>query len=688
MTNKLLAVAIVAACAMGATYGGTGLQRAFDENDLDRVAPTSSRIPGDQTWGGYLKTEEEMRPPLSIRFDDMGSRPDHAIMAQEFLKRGIPISIGVNAWNVAAAESAQIDSILTFEREYGTEVEWYQHTNSSMRPDIGWPQRGVSPRTSGFTLGSHSGVTIPTTDWRYFTAWRWSDWVAELDPTRIIELTGERPTFIVWPGDGSPQDRAFVRRNLPLFEDLLDTLGYEFGLTAFDAVDSMFVPGMQAANPLGSALASGKLQPFMFADYPFSKAFIPFASTIDLTSEFYVERFAPGDPGAPSWVPPGTERFTLAENVTPYSNGTAADWFDFAVANEPVTFRKRYSEGAAIGGGFSLVLHSETQTLALTPATPTYPSGTSNSVTGDWIDVAYIAAACSALVAEEIYQAMTVSEHVKWLSKKPGKPGMAVHGTRNPVFPWAAIGDSAGVETNLIRGFGTGGVFRAYTPEGFTQIGDEHVDTDYDGKLNEWHVGTGNHGITEPKLGFLPGYGRGGRSDALIQHDTGDGNGAWLFYGSPALPPGHYRFEITLQNLSEVRAQNYGVLRPTRYSYRTSTDLPYVYDILPNSADTDTMIVHGNTDVWTAPPRVDVLQSPDTVNNRDQWSNVATTATDFSAEPWWTLTWNFTVPENQDKVIAYERYAYVSRLEFWRAEFDSYPRIDSVFLRWMGPVTE
>jgi len=190
--GRVAIVLWVALLVTAATYGGGGMQSGINAERLDRIAVDSKAIPASGVWGNYLKTPDDMVPRMSVQFDDMGTRPDHDAMALEFLKRGIPVSIGVNAWGVAADDSLQIANILGYEKLYGTEVEWFQHTNGNATPDRVWSggnrPGNPGPRSTNYITAN----SIATSDWRYYSAWKRSDWIAELDPTPIIRLTGER----------------------------------------------------------------------------------------------------------------------------------------------------------------------------------------------------------------------------------------------------------------------------------------------------------------------------------------------------------------------------------------------------------------------------------------------------------------------------------------------------------------
>ena len=684
-----LLILLLALATTAGTYGGAGMQTGVKPADIDRVAPDASRIPGDNVWGGYLKTPDDMIPRFSIRFDDMGSRPDLDTMAESFLSQGIPVSIGVNAWSVGADDSTQIAAILASERQHDTNVEWYQHTNGNMVPNRVW-SGGNRPGNPGPRSNSYITLnSIPTTDIRYYSAWHWNDWVAELDPTPIIRLTGERPTFVVWPGDGSPNRRRYVQQNVEMFEALFDTLGYDFGITGITANDSL-MSTLYGGVPDDVVTEGTFLQPFMFAEWPASKVLMPMPSTRDLSDEFYVERFAPGDTGAPSWVPAGTTRWTLRGNVTPWYDGAGTAFTDYSIGGARFTFRWQYTRGIATGGGDSFVFHSIVDTDA-SPITATYPStpAVGGTLVGSRIDLDYMAAACAQLEAEGLAKFVTVSEHVKWLASRPGKPGMMIAGSEDFKFPWAAIGDSAGCEFPYLAGIGSASAAVLYPPGDTGHVVTQARDTTEDGKLVGDTHAPYPHAEPIPYVGFLPLMARGGsggNGQAIIQRS--DAFAGKLRFNSPPLLPGVYRLEWQIQNSAGVDLEGNMTLQPGAYAIgNVDNDAAwtYEYNFLDSASSVlDSLVLYPDATVWTPyTPSQNVLTD---AGGKDHWSQSPWIPDDLSHNPWWNFGMAFRVPEVTADNVVYSRHILAAWLRLDRASSgtNQHSRIAAFRLRWMG----
>ena len=683
-------------------------------------------------WDQVITTDAEMVPPLSVRFDDIGSRDTMDEDSAHFLIRGMKVSYAVNAFNAGdVSDSLTVSNILntiTVNRLSFDQLEWLQHTNTNMNPALG---------------------TNETTDnFSDYYDYDWDRWVLELQKDRIVSLVNNCANDLgvpyqitkadivggVWPGDGddvtAPSRANFARRNPELFNALMDTLGIEYIMVS--AGTDAFRRRPATAHFAGAGNLSGAaddaLQPFTHHGAFMDRAALWWPGTCDL-GNIVVER---GTTAKVPWAPASTVEWTLAKNTNYFTESQGAagldDYREGSPSNYPKTFRSRYQKATAAGGGLSLIFHDEAASNALT-YTFSYPdAGTNNALTsastvnggpqtmGDPIDFEYIAAACQQLINEGFFRAATITEHVTWSASRPGKAGLRIAGSDKLRFAWEAIGDTVGViPPTWVEGLGTAG-FAVASPLVLNATmhfrgGDrfQTYDGDYDGKFEsyEYVVDVAWDDVTDPtnRLHRIDGAGHpapGGATGVLLMWDD-NGWGPNLTVNYSELLPGEYLLTIVLQGAQAWRfaaqplmtlygsgstgytAAGYGGLQFSREEFDERT-------LGPTAATSFTLAVQS----LTGGGEVGATDFGD-----DTWpGGVPATR---SQSGWYTIALPFTVPSNvqvdgafapttdfDHATLSRIRGAVAYRLAFLAEDYsggygvEEHVRISGVSLRWMG----
>lgn len=648
---------------------------------------------GADFWDGRIETQADMVQPVTIRFDDMGSKPDIDVMAREFLLRGIKVTIGLNADNCSdnASEHASDGGVSDFQqlrniKEYANQrfpfprtqgaerppiftvpgdakdmVEFYQHTNTSMTPSLyGYSNSNQWPEFFKFTM---------------------ADWRNELDKESMLEVlaqTGWSDVTAadirggVWPGDATPRDRSFVHRNLALLRPILQDLGYDYFVTGGETgADSSFA-GMRIPTASGGVAENSALSWGYFNKWP-EPFYLPMPSTFDLTNSKFVER----DPNAP-WAPEGTVEWRAGDKIPQPGGFTSSA--DSPEGNWIKSFRGIVQQQMANGGGVYIVLHSVIDTHAGEFAFdyPAAQAANNDELTtatiGKWLDVAYMAAVIKEYIDAGYLRSTTMSEHVNWLAKKPA-PGLVVAGGP-PVFSWLEIGDTLGMQPRILHNYGSVGMGNtSLNSQNPGTLANTVLNDDFDSDLLEHEYGTG---ASDEFYHFVSDYVEGGKAAMLASDRSGGTGDPRIYFSSPVLP-GRYRLEAIFQNTHDLQVSIGGIWRGAYVE--DDFDVEGYPEWSFYTDQVDTLIAAGTN--WDRPVHATAWEDT-------SWPDGEPGA---SEDNWWHWNYDFIVdPANYPDLVAdtretplIERYFMLMGLWFLDDLTNAgEPRIHAVRLRYLG----
>lgn len=581
-----LHVDAITSVATGAEAEGLSLTSSA----LDSLAAYTGAIPGSQVWGHTIKTQDEMVPPVIIRFDDFGaggddrysgegSWPDMITYAMEL---GLIPCIPTNTYLInqggADADSLALQQIALKVDETGIRPEWMIHTNTNMLP------------------GAYGEPEWNDGQWDQYYAWSRDSWVKELSPAKLVErinnisalagadyrVTDQEIVGVVWPGDPSPSRRAFARRHKGLFASIFEEVGLEYGVDGYSSVSDSLpgFKGSHAWNPADATLYSvAGWTMGMFHGAQADKTALPMHITTDLTNRV-VER---GAQAKVPWAPASTVEWTLARE-TNYSGTDGVlptGYTDATVSNFAKTVRSDYMWATAYNGALGYVFHPRSTGYGEAADTFTfaYPSsGRTNAALqiGDAVnsgagtfddpfDWKYVLHLVKELVDAGFFRNTSYTEQVRWLASKPGKSGLITRGFLDPINAAVAIGDTVGVvPMHLMLGSGPKANLSASISTSGKWL-QKSEDADFDGKWESFGVGnTSWDDVTDPvaKLYLAPGYGNGydptlssQPNHALCMWDD-NGLNTQVALAFDNLLPGDYVLETTWQQAQRIDYTN------------------------------------------------------------------------------------------------------------------------------------
>lgn len=552
---------------------------------LDSVASlgSASSVRASKVWGHSIKTQAEMVPPLTIRFDDYGAGGDDRYTGDDSwqdmitytMEQGLIPCIATNTYLInqggADADSVALGAIALKADETGIRPEWLIHTNTNMAP------------------GAYGEPIWSPGQWDQFYAWSRDSWVKELNPeplrqriNAIAEAAGANYRVqpgeiigVVWPGDPSPTRRAWARRQKGLFSSVFDEVGLEWGIDGYSTTsDSLpgFV-GSHAWSGGGSTLYNNAGWTLgLFDGMQADKALLPFPVTTDLGNRV-IER---GAQAKVPWAPTSTVEWTLAQNTNFSGSGSfpPTGYTDATVSNFSKTVRSDYLWASAYNGTWSFVLHPRgpNQTTDYSFSYPSSGNTNASLTVGDPVnggastftdpfDWKYLVHLIKELCDAGFFRNTNMSEQVRWLASSPGRPGLRVRGTVDPVHVAEAIGDTVGVVPgHLLVGVGSRGNLSASASLAGTAF-QKSEDSDFNGKWESWGVGSpGWSDVADPTAKLYLAQGLGNGSDPLWSTQPNnalcmwDDNGlnAQVWLGFDNLPPGQYILETSWQQAQRI----------------------------------------------------------------------------------------------------------------------------------------
>lgn len=526
-----------------------------------------SAVPAGRVWGHTIKSQAEMVPYLSIRFDDIGNGNaeawiDKVTTAMDY---GVIPSLAVNWGNIDnAADSSVVRAIAIKAEETGIRPDWMIHANYNMSPD------------------AHGNTPVMNT-WEDYYLWERDDWVAELDPQPLRDLinglaeeegisyrvTTEDVVGWVWPGDSGPYRKAMGKRARFFIAEVMEEVGLEYMATAIGAQDSS--RSWAAGHVVNLApIQSTDLMPFVFSGGKVDKTFMPMPFSTDLGNKV-IER---GATDKVPWAPSTTQEWALAKNTNYCSVCPPTAYTESTVSNFNKTIRADYLWALARGSSLSWTAHPRDD-YSITYSFPQPGSLNDDLEIGDSVnggastftdpfDYEYMYAVAKQLIDKGYFRAGSYTQMVRWLASSPGKPGLRVAGFTDPQNPAVEIGDTVGVvPMPILQGSGTNGFATSYPPLSSRFIrGTLLGDDDFDGKSDMYGQGQSTtwDDVTDPDVGWYLAANQGdvnddnslaGDNNALMLWDHAGLNATIDFQWS-MLPPGEYVATVTTQSVQRI----------------------------------------------------------------------------------------------------------------------------------------
>lgn len=450
----------------------------------------------------------------------VGEDPNNPVKSQiaAFLRRGLPVSIGINATSIGSSPSKwqwqDIRDLQAFARSKGTELHIFNHGNNNF---------------TGFSDLDHGEM------------------VAEIDPTQIYEETGYRVRVLGAPGDGDIWGN--FNRKIDYIQSISDSLGIWY-ITHRADYDSLSTPRIFVTNGAldlltessSTAVPDGLMRPGMGGDRAqiVAQAFGDLGTyVVERAASNLPERFDPNEGSTftgygQEWYtgvkPPRTSEWTLT--------GNGADANNAGIWNKP--FAAFYSQALAGNYGFIVSVHDSAANVN-SPIT-----GIDNNEIDSAFSPEHVAWVLAMLQKKGHIKVVGIEEYCRWGTGEYA-PGTDLIANPSCLIPQFDIGDTLGATSEYpwVRGLGDFNISTSAQTTTAFQV--STMDMEQTGNVAKWDRSDASNPYDNIGLAVT---GVRGRKGGIYMQPGGNAQPATVTFGFGNLKPGRYRLSFEYQNVT------------------------------------------------------------------------------------------------------------------------------------------